>query len=400
MKTSDKTIIRISMVAGCLAMLPMVSSAAAFSAAILSLFVSTAIGVPFYRRHLRMMDANTTQAETAAQFQAIPCPQGVLSLHDGQLQFWTRESAQPSPVGITPDEDQAAMQQAIPMIRGSLSLVLLGSQGTGKTTLLCHLIDARSSDGETIIIDPHGYSGKYGDHPIVGTGRAYGDIDQCLIDLMDELNRRYAMYQGQDFPKLHIYVDETTLLKKNCGAFSSFMEVALTEFRKVGMRLTLCLHSRRAKFLGLHGAMDLAEGIDWLTLKNETGQRWGELETDGGNIQLALPGPYRGGCGSHTPGHGHAVTPETSLNTGFNRPHTPHDPLNTHDHMTLDFDPEAGAYAQYDEPQPRRFYESKRDKTINEMADSGESYNTIARKIWGFSNGKKTAIIKKILTHR
>ncbi|QTA83884.1 p-loop domain-containing protein [Desulfonema limicola] len=179
----------------------------------------------------------------------------------------------------------------IPAIAKSLVLVLLGSQGTGKTTLLCHLIDARS-DGQAIIIDPHGYPGKYNGHEITGAGRNYSACDDCMQWLMDEVNRRYKDYYNKQYKMLYVYIDEATLLKKNCGSFQSFMEIMLTESRKVNIRLTLCLHSRRAKFLGLDGAMDLAEGINWLNLKHENGKRWGELETDRGNVSYSLPGPY------------------------------------------------------------------------------------------------------------
>lgn len=194
----------------------------------------------------------------------------------------------------------------LPAIQHSLSLVLLGGQGTGKTTLLCHILDQRASQGERcIVIDPHGHNGKYPYGELVGGGRDYKGIDQALHDAITEMNYRYSNYPGNFIPTTY-FIDEFTLLHRECNNAKRFIESALTEFRKVNMRLVICLHSKRAKFMNLKGGMDLLEGVDFCILRNDQGNRYAELERSGKNETeyFSLPGAYIPTGRHHEPSKG------------------------------------------------------------------------------------------------
>ena len=256
------------------------------------------------RRELAMLDRElarmdrendrlkTIALESGGNFLAIDATSGRMEAHFRPVGAGRRG---PEPVAGIEGPERPALE----VLSDALAIALVAPQGTGKTTFLQHLVEFRRTN--PLIIDPHGFPGKYGPRPIIGAGRDYAAVDRAFSGLLEEVDRRYQDYYRRDYPMVDVYVDEATLLNANCPTFKKFVEVGLTEFRKANIRLTLCLHSRRSKFLGLDGAMDLTDGVSFVALKKEGGRRWAELESDEGPVRLSLPGPFHGaGAGAGT----------------------------------------------------------------------------------------------------
>jgi len=212
--------------------------------------------------------------------------------------FHTRESRSagrevPNWNGPQPDSSYPPL---MPLLEHARIIALYGNQGAGKTNMMHWLIDA--ARGETLIIDPHGYRNKYSKGRLVGYGRNYSEIEGVFDDIMNEIDRRYQGFNGQQFPEMNIFIDEMTLLHSQCDNFKAFMRILLTESRKVGIRAAFCLHSMRSEFVGLKGGYDLLEDITIVNLKNDHGERYAEVKHDDGIRRYSLPGPYQTG-GNH-----------------------------------------------------------------------------------------------------
>jgi hypothetical protein len=167
----------------------------------------------------------------------------------------------------------------------------------------------------------------------------------------------------------------------------------MTESRKVNIRLVICLHSKRAKTLGLDGNFDLADGIDFLELKKENGQRWGEFETGGNVIRLALPGPFTGGV---TKGADAGVTNgvnagvDTGVKKGVNIQH-PENTVRT---------PEKTVFGNVYTPEKYQAeipYFIDTESEIVRMFNAGNSVTSIGQKIFGTKSGPNNLKVKMIL---
>jgi hypothetical protein len=149
-----------------------------------------------------------------------------------------------------------------------------------------------------------------------------------------------------------IGIDELTLLHSKCKNISDFMQSALTEFRKVGMKLIFCCHSRRAKYLNLQGGYDLTDGIVFVDLKNQNGNRSAEITRNG-------------------------VTDQTKYAL----------PLPCHGHVTSCHDNDLNGHG----------VTGGHDRRIFEMFREGYSLSKISKEIYGIKNGKSVQKIKDIL---
>jgi len=252
------------------------------------------------------------------------------------------------------------LQPLMPLIKHELSVGVIGAQGTGKTTFFTNVLCERLNDNETVyIVDPHCHAGKYPDGiQQIGKGRNYQEIDQFLQWALNEMNERYRRYPAA-LDALTIGVDELTLLHSKCNYIADFMESALTEFRKVNMKLVFCCHSRRAKYLNLKGGYDLTDGIIFVDLHNSDGNRYAEITKNGTTEQkkYSLPGPYQ-----QIEYHGHESRGHTS----------DHDGHGVTDH----------------------------EQKIIDMHLAGYSLSRISREIYGIKNGKTVDKIKAVLRNK
>ena len=309
----------------------------------------------------------------------------------GIMQFFTKSRPPKSlpaiETEVMPKMIEEIRKPVLPLINKSLIVCLYGAQDAGKTTLLCHVIESRRNE-PALILDPHGYAGKYPHGEMKGIGRNYDEIESCMKWAISEVNARYQTYKGQPYSPLTIYVDELTLLSDFCPSFKQFMRVMTTESRKIGIRLVFCVHSNRAEIIGLKGNYDLADGMLFVSLFNDNGNRYAEVKKQ----IYELPGAYQ--------------VVRQSANQAYRQPqeaykarpdrYDSHDKYDYPDYRKIEYDSDMGGDVVYDEP--IRFFESKAQKTAYELSKKGLTPYQIAKKIFPFVNGQKTAKIKQWLS--
>jgi hypothetical protein len=130
----------------------------------------------------------------------------------------------------------------------AIHIMLVGETGSGKSLLGQLLAVVRSWTGQVIIFDPHaiqpdvegGRSGDWG-MQVIGAGRAYGEINGHMAEIVKELSRRYKLRKDgvEAFENLTIFIDEWPSIKANCMQAPEFMKILAREGRKVNMRLVI-----------------------------------------------------------------------------------------------------------------------------------------------------------------
>lgn len=235
--------------------------------------------------------------------------------------------------------------------------LIVGPSDSGKTTVLQWLISRRLVTSKVVVIDPHAYPDKWQGAMVIGTGRNYPEIERALIALVQLMTKRYddigkgAVSEG-NHPRLTILIDEWRAIVQNVKSAGEAIKALLTESRKAAMTVFVATHSDRAKPLGLEGEYDLKDGFAVIRLAVVNGQRQATLDTGSGEVPVILPGPF-------------------------------HNPLPQDSDSLIDLDLKV-------EP-------TVTEATILHLHEQGESYNEIARQVYGSTGGKQTELIKRII---
>lgn len=285
-------------------------------------------------------------------------------------------------------------------------VLIVGGQGAGKSELLRWLADHHAHEGEVVIIDSHAAPGEWPESVrVVGMGRDYPAIAAELETICAELDRRYGLRSTGDqlvFEPLTVVFDEMFVTTQFLDIGGN-MRSLLAEARKVGIRLVCAGQSDRAGALGIKGNFDLRAGFEAVAYLERTpdGRRRGRVFLGAAKDAEVFdhPGIFPGGLDD---GGRHGVTPGAGVMGGAPGASRGRD---GRDGVTPAGDARAdrrGGVALIPEvieawPDPGRFYESRRDRTICEMYEAGNSLNDIARAVWGSSNGRRTGTIKEVL---
>jgi hypothetical protein len=199
---------------------------------------------------------------------------------------------------LLPPPAQVDLMAALDNVQRGL---IVGASDAGKTTLLQWVVARRLQTSKVIVIDPHGWPGKWpGDCVIVGTGRDYGKIDNALDALVRLMTKRYdeigkGLVAEMSHDRITILIDEWRAIVGNVGKpASEAIKALLTESRKAAFSVFVASHSDRAKPLGLEGEYDLKDGFAVVKLSLVNGQRVATIDTGDGPIPATLPGPFRG----------------------------------------------------------------------------------------------------------
>ena len=147
--------------------------------------------------------------------------------------------------------------------------MLLGSTGDGKSTLAKHL--AANCTAYTIVIDPHAAPDDWGNLPVFGAGRKYGEIAKIMGVTLELLQVRYdARDQGvKQFEPIIIICDEYPAIVASSEAgkvASSWMKLISREARKVSIRLVVLTQSPEVKAIGLEGEGSVRDNFCFIRL--------------------------------------------------------------------------------------------------------------------------------------
>lgn len=173
--------------------------------------------------------------------------------------------------------------------------LVIGSPGSGKTTVLQHIISQRP--GDVIVIDPHDDKNTWpANAQILGGGQDYDEIERALMALVEEIRKRYqerATGRSLEFEPLTIIVDEWREITQNTQNAAGNIKTVLTGGRKVKTACIVASHSERARPLGLEGEADLKDGFVIVRLHGDKHMGFSAtLDMGDGEIPVILPGPY------------------------------------------------------------------------------------------------------------
>lgn len=271
-----------------------------------------------------------------------------------QLVNTPRRAAAAPPPALLPPPAPVDLLAALDAVQRCL---IVGATDTGKTTLLQHIITRRLQVSKVVVIDPHAYPDKWPGCMVIGASRNYSQIDRALSALVQLMSKRYSgigrgLVAEGHHPRLTILIDEWRAIVANVKSASEAIKALLTESRKAAFSVFVATHSDRAKPLGLEGEYDLKDGFAVVRLSIANGQRQAAIDTGNGELPATLPGPFIA-----------------------RRP-----AMESDDFINLEVEP------------------TPTEAAILHLYEQGESFNEIARQVFGNTGGKQTEKIKQIIT--
>ncbi len=195
--------------------------------------------------------------------------------HKGYAQ-WLDASLQPPRREVAIAQSLAPIDTPAPVkfadVKQALSkphCMLLGSTGDGKSTLAKHL--AANCTAYTIVIDPHAAPDDWGNLPVFGAGRKYGEIAKIMGVTLELLQVRFdARDTGvKQFEPIIIICDEypAIIASNEAGKVaSSWMKLISREARKVSIRLVVLTQSPEVKAIGLEGEGSVRDNFCFIRL--------------------------------------------------------------------------------------------------------------------------------------
>lgn len=134
------------------------------------------------------------------------------------------------------------------------SVLVFGSQGSGKTTFVEEEVAKRHHAGHRVVVcDPHAAFGRWKSCEVVGGGMKYKEIDDKLDWFSREVKRRYEIFETQpnpSFSALTFICEEFTNWASRCKNSGEFFQVSLSDIRKVNLYVLIVSHSRTLISLG------------------------------------------------------------------------------------------------------------------------------------------------------
>ncbi|MCA6534938.1 MAG: hypothetical protein IM597_12420 [Pseudanabaena sp. M176S2SP2A07QC] len=184
--------------------------------------------------------------------------------------------------------------------------MLLGSTGNGKSTLAKYL--AANCNAFTIAIDPHAAPNDWGEIPVFGAGRRYGEIAEIMQATLQLMQVRYdARDKGvTQFEPIVIITDEfpAIIASNEAGEVASnWMKLISREARKVAIRLVVLTQSPEVQAIGLKGEGSVRDNFCFIRLGEFALDHAKSLKDDGvkqfiesaprpamlGNLPVSIP---------------------------------------------------------------------------------------------------------------
>jgi Cdc6-like AAA superfamily ATPase len=164
-----------------------------------------------------------------------------------------------------------------------------GTRGTGKTTLLQHVIRRRKHKVVVFDIKPIGEN-DWLHAQVFGRNMNFEEIDQELDNLVELLHNRI---KNASYEPLLIIADEWWLVPKTIPNATQRLFKILVSGRTAGMDVFVCGHSLRVKGLDIEGESDLLDGFVKVHLSKVRHQIRATIDFGDGPVKAQHPGPIR-----------------------------------------------------------------------------------------------------------
>lgn len=258
--------------------------------------------------NFREREADIRSRETDANFKAVSCRHGIVTLHNDSLYFFTKESGMKPESkariggGVMEGKQEKLTHDTAPELEPELSrrppvlpliinapcVLIHGGRNRGKTNLARFVMEHRAKSEDILIIDPKQSALEtWAGYRVAGANHNYAEIMEAL----EQVNRL-----GNH--KITILIDEMTILKMRIPNFADYWLQALIEGRERGQNIWIIGQSKTAGSLGLKGAYDLIDCFDYLVgcqYTKSTGERFCEVEESGVQKRImGQPGEYQG----------------------------------------------------------------------------------------------------------
>lgn len=205
-----------------------------------------------------------------------------------------RRRSLPAGEGAAADLAAASARPLLDYLQDLERGLVVGPPGSGKTTILQHIIDTRP--GDVVVIDPHDDQHTWPETAqVVGGGQDYPAIESALAQMADLVRDRYQQRSaGQaQFPPVILILDEWYEIFQELPGAATYVKKILTGGRKVSSGVLIGSHSERVGPLGIRGEGDLKASYTVIRLRGDRANGFsGTIDLGDGEMPIALPGPY------------------------------------------------------------------------------------------------------------
>ena len=200
-----------------------------------------------------------------------------------------------TPVAPTLEQSAPKKRPLLPLLARQSFVLIHGAQSSGKTTLLCHLMDKC----ETVIgCNPHHEPDVWPPHvKVFGKRYNHEAIHDVLVKMESIRAARFVQmsdgYPKERFKPVLIVVDEALSVFERYPSLGIIFQRFITEADKVKMAMILGSHSSMVEPLGLKGRSDLLRNLAIVDLTlGIDGSRSAVLRVDKYKEPVELPGTY------------------------------------------------------------------------------------------------------------
>jgi hypothetical protein len=184
-------------------------------------------------------------------------------------------------------------------------ILVVGGQGSGKTSIMLWLAAAKKEISNVVVIDTHASPNKWPEGSyVLGFGLDYEKATMGFDQVFDLMSKRYqAIGEGKvkenSHPRICLLSDEWTELPDIIPNFKrQYVKPLFTKSRKSSVDLSLAAHADTAEALGMQGIVQLKKSFEVVVYCDKVDTQYNSVVQYGTDrakskrIECMPPGPY------------------------------------------------------------------------------------------------------------